>query len=329
MYVDAFANLVGIANVDTQRNLYKILSSRVEDISYIYSKGIIDIKNIENVSDKVLIELVKKGILKAEDADYFFKDSSRLAKIMPYLEDEERINAIASICSSEGEIPEDLAKEMKRYLKAVIQKSKKVKEKTRSKGKQRGEVTYLPGEDQTEDISRRLIRICRVCKEIKPDCEITLIGGTLIANLGEYVIAEDLYYTNSEGNNRVMENRATYIMSKEIKNYMFYDSTKSLYENIISELGFKVKEYDYYSEDGYSYFFDWDTIRTFRRGIKRDGKIIRVPGIDKCVHIDTWEANLKKKVGYKDPEYDEKVNDFLDNISDSNKKDTENPREEL
>ena len=329
MYTDAFIILEGTIDEDTQKNLYKLLSSRAEDIAYIYSKGLIDIKNIENVSDSVLVELIKKGILKAEDAEFFFKDSSKLSKIMPYLEDEERINAIASVYSKEEDVPEELAKEMKKYLKAVMQKDKKGIKKKSDKSKRGEEIAYIFGEDQTEDISRRLLNICKVCRKIKPDCEFTLIGGTLVANLGDYVVAEDLYYTNAEGNNRIMQERATYIISKEIRNYMSYDSSKSLYENIIAESGFKIKESNYYAEDGYSYYFDWDTVRTYRRGFKKDGKIIRVPGIDKCMHVPTWEANLKKKVGFRDLSYDKQAANLLDGIKGNSDKDQDDPREEL
>ena len=102
--------------------------------------------------------------------------------------------------------------------------------------------------------------------------------------------------------------------------------------NIISESGFKMRDRRYYYlEDGYedNYYFDWDTLRTYRRGIKKDGKVIRVPGVDKCVHVSTWEINLKKKAGYTTPQYSRKMQDILDSIDDNNIVPGEDPIGEL
>ena len=56
-----------------------------------------------------------------------------------------------------------------------------------------------------------------------------------------------------------------------------------------------------------------------RRGIKNNGRTVRVPGVDKCTHVSNWERNLKKKVGYKCPEYDKKVKEFLKEMEESKK----------
>ncbi len=324
-FIDAYSTFVGYPEEEAQKNIYRMLKARNEDIIYLYSKKIIDLKVLDSIDNKLLIELIRSGLLRAEDTEFFFKDNSRngkyntrLNEILPYLDDEQRINTIASLCSSDEDISEDLTNEIKRYLKAVISVKNK-KESKSQKTKCYTRESYEPGEDQTEDISKRLIKICKVCREINPDCELILIGGTLVANLGKYVIVEDLYYTNSLGNNRVVQDRATYIISEDIKNYMSYDSSKSLYENIISETGFKIVEYTPYYDDEYTTYFDWETLKIFRRGFRNNGRIIRVPGVDKCTHVSNWERNLKKKVGYKCPEYDKKVKEFLKEMEESKK----------
>lgn len=314
-YVSAYVQIKGIPSNEIRTKLYKAIggkNSKSEILIDMYNRGLINIRDIDNIKDTLLIDMIKLGTMSAEDEEFLFKDTEkdgkkylRLTKILPYLTSDQKINILASVYGTVDEISTPRVAFLSKYLEEAVE------DKKETSGRQR-KIKEQKSDDETKEAkssekNKNLFAFgekFNAFKEIDANYKHEVASGSYVIYFEKLntVVLEEIYRTTSNGNDFYNTQHATYIVkgTDEVFNCLGLDRNNNLYDEFIKNLIFQ-------NSKGVN-SVDWSKlIQMYRDKIK---------GTSKCLHTteERWKNNLRKKIGLTSPDKKEKIDKCLKNI---------------
>lgn len=314
-YATAYLQIKGEPTDEIKAKLYKAIggkNARNKDFIDLYNKGLVDIKTIEVVKDTLLVDMIKQGVLKADDEEFLFRDTEsegkkylRLTKILPFLTSDQKINLLASVYGTVDEISNPRIAFLSSYLDEVSQE--RVNTLDRDKPTK---VSKKNGENEKSNASERTRNLFafgekfKAFKEMDPNYRHEVASGSYIIYFEKLnaIVLEEIYRTTSMGNDFFGTQHATYIIkgTDEVLNKLGLDKNNNFYDEFTEKL-------IYQNSKGVN-SVEWGKLIQMYRD--------KVGGISKCLHTteERWKNTLKKKIGYEDPNIREKISNCLENI---------------
>lgn len=317
-YIRAYSEIKGEPSQDIMDKIYKALggkNARSEDVCDLYSRGIINIQTIDPNNNRLLIDMIRKGVFKAEDEEYLFRDTEadgrkylRLAEILPSLTEDQKINLLASVYSTIDDISRRRVNFLARYLEDATQERSR---DTEQSGNNRRNTQN--GSFKTSTVTPKTSSLFafgekfKTFRSIDSNYEHEVASGSYIINFRklDVVVLEEIYRTTADGINSFDTQHATYIIKNtpEVYDYLGLNPDGELYPELLDKL-MKV------NSRGKNYI-DWSKVTRMYRENK-------VPGTAICLHTteERWQNNLKKKMGVLDADAQSKLEKCLSEIKD-------------
>lgn len=321
-YIRAYSEIGGVPSKEVMDKIYKALggkNARGEDICDLYSKGIINIETIDASNNRLLIYMIRKGVLTARDEEYLFRDTEadgrkylKLAEILPSLNEDQKINLLASVYSTIDDISRKRVNFLARYLEdATEERNRDAKQESSSRATSEGRIpkvaTVTPKTNNLFAFGEKF----KAFRAIEPNYEHEVASGSYIINFRKLdtVVLEEIYRTTADGINSFNTQHATYIIknTQEVCSYLGLDPDGDLYAELLDKLikiNSRNKEY-----------IDWSKVTRMYREDK-------IPGVAICLHTteERWQNILRKKIGITDGSAQAKIEECLSEIKNSKDK---------